>query len=163
MSLKKITHYPGLTSPVDGHLDADRAGEKRVTNGMAAKVVALFLMAAVVVDAKALDGAKTHASKPKKDKAAAAPSAIPSADGGSPPTTAAKCARNRVASLWVVSRRSPCLRRAGPQKSRHPLLSRPQWPMTRRRSSKRCASRLSLAALVSPACTPVRLVSTADA
>ena len=63
---------------------------------MAAKTVALFLMAAAVVDAKALDGTKTHASKPKKDKAAPA-AAAPSADGGAPPATAAKCARNRVA------------------------------------------------------------------
>lgn len=63
---------------------------------MAAKTVALFLMAAAVVDAKALDGTKTHASKPKKDKVAPV-AAAPSADGGAPPATAAKCARNRVA------------------------------------------------------------------
>ena len=69
---------------------------------MAAKVVALFLIAAVVVDAKALDGAKTHASKPKNDKAAPA-AAAPSTDGGSWSATAAKCARNREATTPLGS------------------------------------------------------------
>ena len=66
---------------------------------MAGKLVALILMAVVAVNAKTLDGAKTHTSKPKKDKAPPAPAAAApsgSAAGGSPPATAAKCARATV-------------------------------------------------------------------
>ena len=66
---------------------------------MAGKLVALILMAVGGVNAKTLDGAKTHTPKPKKDKTPAAPAAAApsgSAAGGSPPATAAKCARATV-------------------------------------------------------------------
>ena len=73
---------------------------------MAGKLVALILMAVVAVNAKTLDGAKTHTSKPKKDKTPAAPAAAApsgSAAGGSPPATAAKSTKKSSPYTFTAS------------------------------------------------------------
>ena len=137
---------------------------------MAGKLVALILMAVVAVNAKALDGAKTHTSKPKKDKAPPAPAAAApsgSAGGGSPPATAARCARATVTTplngLPTLLVPPPC---RSTKKSLPYTFTASMSEDQKKVFKEVCAGRRSLTAPAPapfPGVTPVRLASTADA